>query len=116
MRTRFTVSLVLGIVLAAIMLWSFATHTDAKPGRHHLLALVVALAFVAALVIVAWLEHVDGFSFGSVVIAVLLEWTIFTGWNSSPQEEADGYFLFASALPLVLVVVTLLFNALQKEA
>lgn len=119
MKPRVAFSLVTAVVLLALLYTTFDRESDPEKNettRYYKVALAVAAAFPIAMVGFALSQRIDGFSFGSIVFAVLLEVVIFMGWAASPQEEKDSFFYLASILPLVLIFVTLLFNALQKEA
>jgi peptidoglycan/LPS O-acetylase OafA/YrhL len=121
-RRRFWFVLGLGLLLAAVTALSFVrggveVPADAEPvpARYESLAFGVTLLFLATMVLVSMAQRVDAFALGAVIIAVLLQVILFVGWVDSPQAEGFRFFAVASGLPLVLIVVTLLFNALQRE-
>lgn len=118
MRRRAIFGLVLAGVLLIVCVGAYSNDIDSAEAvnRTRGLALGVTVLFLVALVGMSFAARVDGFSLGSAVIAVLLQVIMFLGWLASPQEEADRFFLLASGLPFVLIAVTLLFNALQRES
>lgn len=80
------------------------------------LALGASALFPIALVALAATARIDGFSVGAIVLAVGVQTFIFVGWVGSPTREPEHYFWTATLFPVVLVLTTLLFNHLQKEA
>jgi len=118
-RSRVTFAVVAVLVSGLLIVTTYrseSTDPEHQKPRHYKVAGFIAGAFALSLVAFAASQRIDGFSFGSIVLAVLLEIILFMGWANSPQDEPDRYFYLASALPFTLIVATLLFNALQKEA
>jgi hypothetical protein len=120
-KPRVVFALVTSVLLLVFLVTTYRTESTSpdntkQPPRHYLVALFVAALFPLALLAFAWSQGIDGFAFGSIVLAALLETVLYVGWSASPQEEADWFFFAATGLPFVLIVVTLLFNALQREA
>ena len=121
MRSRVWFALGTAAVLLLLLFLAYrdgvsrpATTPDA-PVRYLLVAAVAAALFPLSLLYFAGSQRIDGFAFGSIVFAALIEVIIYVGWSASPQEEPNLYFFGASALPFVLIATTLMFNVLQKE-
>lgn len=106
------------IALNAFAVWK-ASETDAadeatKEGGR-VAAFVVTLAFPLIMVAANVSGRVDAFSQGAIVLAVVLQTILFSGWISDKAGESAQYFWVATAFPAILILVTLLFNYLQKE-
>ncbi len=76
------------------------------------LTVLMTLGMVA---LAAWSRY-DGFTLGSIVVAVGIQTFVFTGWIQSPQLEPWYYFAVGTVFTILLLGATLGFHYLQKEA
>ena len=104
--------------------WSIAIALEAafiatyyySPREQPLAYLLVFSLLPVLYLLAAFKLHQDGFSLGSLVVALAFEVAIYVGWSHSPQLEEPRLLWTASAMPLIFVVIVFLFNYLQREA